>query len=251
MPVPEGERRRLCFDSAAERVEAVVADVQSIPWGERHHQVLAHRARRGSGAEGRARPHRPRRRDEPRRPAWPDRGRRRRPAPRLRPGRRRPARHRHRPRPARLARTAARQRRPRRGLRRRALGDRRPRRPDQDRRPRATRPRRPARSDRPAARSPAPPAPPGSGEHPAWRPRQHLRPLRPRQRPLRFLPGRTDDLQTAPTSRAKAPASRRRSSPSSIGSADGCGSGPTTTCWRSAPVGAGSPSTPPASTAAG
>jgi DUF1365 family protein len=36
-----------CFDSAAERVEAVVADVQSIPWGERHPYVLARGAREG------------------------------------------------------------------------------------------------------------------------------------------------------------------------------------------------------------
>jgi uncharacterized protein len=36
-----------CFDSAAERVEAVVADVQSIPWGERHPYVLARGRREG------------------------------------------------------------------------------------------------------------------------------------------------------------------------------------------------------------
>jgi DUF1365 family protein len=30
-----------CFDSAGERVEAVVADVENIPWGERHAYVLA------------------------------------------------------------------------------------------------------------------------------------------------------------------------------------------------------------------
>jgi uncharacterized protein len=30
-----------CFDRAGERVEAVVADVQNIPWGERHPYVLA------------------------------------------------------------------------------------------------------------------------------------------------------------------------------------------------------------------
>jgi DUF1365 family protein len=30
-----------CFDSAGERVEAVVADVENIPWGERHPYVLA------------------------------------------------------------------------------------------------------------------------------------------------------------------------------------------------------------------
>jgi uncharacterized protein len=37
-----------CFDAAAERVEAVVADVQNIPWGERHPYVLARGERRGS-----------------------------------------------------------------------------------------------------------------------------------------------------------------------------------------------------------
>jgi DUF1365 family protein len=37
-----------CFDTAAERVEAVVADVQNIPWGERHPYVLARGERRGS-----------------------------------------------------------------------------------------------------------------------------------------------------------------------------------------------------------
>jgi DUF1365 family protein len=37
-----------CFDQAAERVEAVVADVQNIPWGERHPYVLARGERRGS-----------------------------------------------------------------------------------------------------------------------------------------------------------------------------------------------------------
>jgi DUF1365 family protein len=36
-----------CFDSAAKRVEAVVADVQSIPWGERHPYVLARGTREG------------------------------------------------------------------------------------------------------------------------------------------------------------------------------------------------------------
>ncbi|MCW2989074.1 MAG: hypothetical protein JWM24_2012 [Solirubrobacterales bacterium] len=34
-----------CFDSAGQRVEAVVADVENIPWGERHPYVLA----RGEG----------------------------------------------------------------------------------------------------------------------------------------------------------------------------------------------------------
>ncbi len=37
-----------CFDPAGERVEAVVADVQNIPWGERHPYVLARGERRGS-----------------------------------------------------------------------------------------------------------------------------------------------------------------------------------------------------------
>jgi len=36
-----------CFDAAGERVEAVVADVSNIPWGERHPYVLARGARRG------------------------------------------------------------------------------------------------------------------------------------------------------------------------------------------------------------
>jgi DUF1365 family protein len=37
-----------CFDSAGERVEAVVADVENIPWGERHAYVLARSAREGT-----------------------------------------------------------------------------------------------------------------------------------------------------------------------------------------------------------
>jgi len=37
-----------CFDRAGERVEAVVADVQNIPWGERHPYVLARGERRGT-----------------------------------------------------------------------------------------------------------------------------------------------------------------------------------------------------------
>ena len=37
-----------CFDSAGERVEAVVADVENIPWGERHPYVLARGEREGS-----------------------------------------------------------------------------------------------------------------------------------------------------------------------------------------------------------
>jgi DUF1365 family protein len=36
-----------CFDGAGERVEAVVADVNNIPWGERHPYVLARGSRRG------------------------------------------------------------------------------------------------------------------------------------------------------------------------------------------------------------
>jgi DUF1365 family protein len=36
-----------CFDSAGERVEAVVADVENIPWGERHPYVLARGAAEG------------------------------------------------------------------------------------------------------------------------------------------------------------------------------------------------------------
>lgn len=36
-----------CFDGADERVEAIVADVNSIPWGERHPYVLSRGERRG------------------------------------------------------------------------------------------------------------------------------------------------------------------------------------------------------------
>lgn len=36
-----------CFDAAGERVEAVVADVENIPWGERHAYVLARGEREG------------------------------------------------------------------------------------------------------------------------------------------------------------------------------------------------------------
>lgn len=37
-----------CFDAAGERVDAVVADVNNIPWGERHPYVLARGMRRGA-----------------------------------------------------------------------------------------------------------------------------------------------------------------------------------------------------------
>jgi DUF1365 family protein len=37
-----------CFDAPGNQVEAVVADVQNIPWGERHPYVLARGERRGS-----------------------------------------------------------------------------------------------------------------------------------------------------------------------------------------------------------
>lgn len=37
-----------CFDPPGERVEAIVAEVQNIPWGERHPYVLARGERRGS-----------------------------------------------------------------------------------------------------------------------------------------------------------------------------------------------------------
>jgi DUF1365 family protein len=37
-----------CFDGGGERVEAVVADVNNIPWGERHPYVLARGTRRGA-----------------------------------------------------------------------------------------------------------------------------------------------------------------------------------------------------------
>jgi len=37
-----------CFDEGGQRVDAVVADVRNIPWGERHPYVLARRGRRGT-----------------------------------------------------------------------------------------------------------------------------------------------------------------------------------------------------------
>jgi DUF1365 family protein len=37
-----------CFDAPGERVEAIVADVNNIPWGERHPYVLARGTRRGT-----------------------------------------------------------------------------------------------------------------------------------------------------------------------------------------------------------
>jgi DUF1365 family protein len=37
-----------CFDAAAERVEAVVAEVRNVPWGERQTYVLARGERRGT-----------------------------------------------------------------------------------------------------------------------------------------------------------------------------------------------------------
>jgi DUF1365 family protein len=37
-----------CFDAAGEQVEAIVADVNNIPWGERHPYVLARGSRRGA-----------------------------------------------------------------------------------------------------------------------------------------------------------------------------------------------------------
>lgn len=37
-----------CFDSSGARVDAIVADVQNIPWGERHPYVLARGKRRGT-----------------------------------------------------------------------------------------------------------------------------------------------------------------------------------------------------------
>ncbi|HEU4944519.1 MAG TPA: DUF1365 domain-containing protein [Solirubrobacterales bacterium] len=37
-----------CFDESGERVDAIVADVNNIPWGERHPYVLARGTRRGA-----------------------------------------------------------------------------------------------------------------------------------------------------------------------------------------------------------
>ncbi len=42
-----------CFDRAGERVEAVVADVNNIPWGERHAYVLKRRAGEGGALTAR------------------------------------------------------------------------------------------------------------------------------------------------------------------------------------------------------
>ncbi len=113
----------------------------------------------------------------------------------LRSGRRRAASDDRDQRPGRLARCHARQRRPRRDLRRRPLGDRRPGLADPDRRPRAARDRRSARPPSPSR---------AAGLHRvrglvpentrSRRPQTHLRPLRPRQRPLRRLPRRADDV---------------------------------------------------------
>jgi uncharacterized protein len=41
-----------CFDAAGERVEAVVADVKNIPWGERHPYVLGRGERQGPVLRG-------------------------------------------------------------------------------------------------------------------------------------------------------------------------------------------------------
>ncbi len=137
--------------------------------------------------------------------------------------------------------------RPRRGLHGRRVGLRRPRLagPDRGARDAAARPS--------AARDPAAAAAAGAGaaEHPRGRPAPHLRPLRPRQRALRQLPRRDDDLLLrrlrlpadvaargpAGEARAGLPQARARPNP--------------TTCSRSAPAGAASRSTPPSGTAAG
>ncbi len=37
-----------CFDEGGKRVDAVVAEVENIPWGERHPYVLARGERRGT-----------------------------------------------------------------------------------------------------------------------------------------------------------------------------------------------------------
>ena len=53
---------------------------------------------------------------------------------------------------------------------------------------------------------------PGPREHPRRGARQHLRPLRPRQRPVRGLPRRADDVLVRPSSTTPGRASSRRSS---------------------------------------
>ena len=81
-------------------------------------------------------------------------------------------------------------------------------------------------------------------------PPAHRRPLRPRQRPVRRVPRRDDELLVRAVRRARAVARRplrRRSSSASAGSSS---SRRTTTCWRSAAAGAASRSTPRPTTAA-
>ena len=146
---------------------------------------------------------------------------------------------------------SARQRRPRRGVRRRPVGRRRPDRPVSDRRSR-DRPLRPSpRATGPLLRTAPAAREPARAQHAAGRSTQHRRPLRPRQRDVRAVPGpRVDDVfersSSAPDAtleeaqRAKLDADLRASR---AGAA-------TSTCSRSAPAGAGSPSTRPRASAA-
>ena len=99
------------------------------------------------------------------------------------------------PRPARLRLGAAGQHRARRGLRRGAVVGRRPGRAEPDRLPQPRPARRPAAPAAAAAR-------PAAARRRAWCPkntapgraREHLRPLRPRQPPVRVVPRRADDV---------------------------------------------------------
>ena len=127
-------------------------------------------------------------------PCRPNRGRRGRAAARLRARRRRASRHGHDPRPGRLAGAAARQRRARRGLRDgpwetddlvalMRIGARELRHLDG---------LRGAVARLRGLASPGPP--PRPRQHPRACPQPHLRPLRPRQRALRRLPRRADDV---------------------------------------------------------
>ena len=156
------------------------------------------------------------------------------------------------PRPGRLARAAARQRRPRRGLRRRALGDRRPRRADPHRRPRAAR-----ASTACAAPSPARAA--------LLHRLRRLVPENTRAGARENISAHYDlgnDLFAAfldermMYSCAYFPRPGASLEEAQVAKLDricdaAAAAARTPTCWRSAPAGAGSASTPPASTAAG
>ena len=144
-----------------------------------------------------------------------------------------------------------RQRRPRRGLPRSSLGQRRPGRVAPDRLPQPGLARRLAPSLPPPARAARAHALARAAQQQARLPSPHLRPLRPRQRSLRALPRRVDDVLVGGLPGSRRDRSPRRSGTASSGSARRSSSGPTTTCSRSAPAGAAWRPTPPPTTAAG